>query len=286
MIVYTRGRVKGIDEDYHAMEQGDYPAIPLIVLVNRNSASASEIVSGSMQDHDRGLIIGETTFGKALVQSVYRISEDAGLALTTGHYYTPSGRIIQRPWDASFDEYETYSYRDQSGTRDHPASELKYTDSGRKVYGGGGIEPDRFMVGSVEGFNPSYYSRLLVNRGMFAGFTQHFTADGDNRPASRKSAGAQRVARGFEVTPAIVNEFKTYVAAEHMKIDEAAFAADAAFIKAMIHYEIDNDLFDNEEARRNLSKVDPQALFAMSSFDEAQKLLDLAKNGGIGKPRQ
>jgi hypothetical protein len=147
------------------------------------------------------------------------------------------------------------------------------------VYGGGGIEPDRFMVGPMEGFNPSYYSRLLVNRGMFAGFTQRFTADGDNRPASRKSAGAHKVARGFEVTPAILVEFKGFVASEHMKIDEAAFAADAAFITAMIHYEVDNDLFDNEEARRNLSKVDPQAQFALGLFDEARKLLDLGKKG-------
>ena len=79
------------------------------MLVNRQSASASEIVTGAMQDHDRGLVVGETTFGKALVQSVYPISNSAGLALTTGRYYTPSGRLIQRPWDGSFDEYLTYT---------------------------------------------------------------------------------------------------------------------------------------------------------------------------------
>jgi carboxyl-terminal processing protease len=279
MVVQTKGRVKGIDADSRALETGDYPALPMIVLVNRNSASASEIVSGALQDHDRALIVGETTFGKALVQSVYPISEGAGLALTTGHYWTPSGRVIQRPWDSSFDEYELYSLRDQNGHRDHPASELKYTDAGRKVYGGGGIEPDRFFVGPAEGFNPTYYSRLLVSRGMFAGFTQHFTAEGDNRPANRKVAGAHKVARGFEITPAMVDEFKQFVASFHMKIDEAAFASDATFIKAMIHYEVDNDLFDNEEARRNLSKIDPQALFALGLFDEAKKLLDLGKKG-------
>ena len=79
------------------------------MLANRNSASASEIVTGALQDHDRAYIVGETTFGKALVQSVYRISGGAGLALTTAHYYTPSGRLIQRPWDATFDEYLSYS---------------------------------------------------------------------------------------------------------------------------------------------------------------------------------
>ena len=88
--------------------------LPIVVLVNRSSASASEIVSGALQDHDRALIVGETTFGKALVQSVYRISEGAGLALTTARYYTPSGRLIQRPWDGTFDEYLTYTMRDQT----------------------------------------------------------------------------------------------------------------------------------------------------------------------------
>jgi carboxyl-terminal processing protease len=279
MVVKTRGRVKGIDADSRAIETGDYPALPLIVMVNRNSASASEIVSGAMQDHDRALVVGETTFGKALVQSVYPIAEGAGLALTTGHYWTPSDRVIQRPWDSSFDEYELYTLKDQNGHREHPASELKYTDGGRKVYGGGGIEPDKFMVGPVEGFNPTYYSRLLVSRGMFASFTQHFTAEGDSRTASRKSAGAHKVARGFEITPAMIAEFKTFVASFHMKIDETAFASDEAFIKAEMHYEIDNDLWDNEEARRNISKVDPQALFALGLFDEAKKLLDLNKKG-------
>ena len=94
---------------------------PMVVLVNRNSASASEIVTGSLQDHDRALVVGETTFGKALVQSVYAISEGAGLALTTGRYFTPSGRMIQRPWDGTFDEYLTYTLRDQTGAaRAHP----------------------------------------------------------------------------------------------------------------------------------------------------------------------
>ena len=86
----------------------------MITLVNRSSASASEIVSGALQDYDRSLIVGETTFGKALVQSVYRVSGGAGLALTTARYYTPSGRLIQRPWDGTFDEYLTYTMKDQS----------------------------------------------------------------------------------------------------------------------------------------------------------------------------
>ena len=106
MIVYTRGRVPNSDAGLpRDRGRATSPTLPMVVLVNRNSASASEIVSGALQDHDRALIVGETTFGKALVQSIYRISQGAGLALTTARYYTPSGRLIQRPWDGTFDEY-------------------------------------------------------------------------------------------------------------------------------------------------------------------------------------
>jgi carboxyl-terminal processing protease len=276
-IVSTKGRTPESNEQYVALEPGDYPDVPLIVLVSRGTASASEIVSGAMQDHDRGLIVGEQTWGKALVQSVYRLVENAGLALTTGHYQTPSGRVIQRPWDAGFDEYLTYQLRDQTGKRDHPASDLHYTDGGRKVYGGGGIEPDHFMAGPIEGFSPSPFARALVSRGMFVGMAEHFTAEGDTRPANRGAGARHKVAKGFEITPADLDEFKQYVTSQHMRIDEAAFAADLAFIKAEMHYEIDVDLFGVEEGRRNLSRVDPQLQYALGFFDEAKQLLQLGK---------
>src|SRR5215470_8745802 len=154
MIVYTRGRVANSDQDYRATEESEFTDIPMVVLANRNSASASEIFTGALQDHDRAYIVGETTFGKALVQSVYRISGGAGLALTTAHYYTPSGRLIQRPWDETLDEYLSYTQREQDSNKTHNASDLKRTDSGRAVYSGGGIEPDKFVAGQVEGFSP------------------------------------------------------------------------------------------------------------------------------------
>ena len=169
--------------------------LPLIVLVNRNSASASEIVSGALQDHDRALIVGETTFGKALVQSIYRISQGAGLALTTARYYTPSGRLIQRPWDGTFDEYLSYTLRDQDANRPHDPKDLKYTDSGRQVYGGGGIEPDRRLDGPVEGFNPSRFARTLYARQLFASFAQRFSVDGDTRPGAERQGSQVRRAR-------------------------------------------------------------------------------------------
>src|SRR5260221_7161866 len=142
----------------------------IVALVNRNGASAAEIVSGALQDHDRAYLVGETTFGKALVQSIYRISGGAGLALTTAHYYTPSGRLIQRPWDATFDEYQLYTLKDQEAERAHTPSDLKHTDAGRPVYGGGGIEPDKPVAGANHGFNPGRFARLLDARQAFATF--------------------------------------------------------------------------------------------------------------------
>src|SRR5208282_1199685 len=111
--------------------------VPLVILVNNNSASATEIVSGAVQDHDRGLIVGETTFGKGLVQTVTPLSENTGLALTTARYYTPSGRLIQR----DYSKISLYAYHYERKVADHP-TEIKLTDSGRQVTGGGGITPD------------------------------------------------------------------------------------------------------------------------------------------------
>lgn len=279
VIVSTRGRVRNSDEVYRATRQGDYTNVPLVVLVNRESASASEIVTGAIQDHDRGVVVGETTFGKALVQSVYPIANGAGLALTTGRYYTPSGRMIQRPWDSSFDEY-MYGQRGAQLTRQPAPDARKLTDGGREVYSGGGIDPDHFVPGPVEGFNPTRFSRGLV--GAFVGFAERFTKEGDTRPGAR-SAAAHRVAPGWQLTDAMVEEFRQYLATARVTIDEAAFAADLAFIKARIHYEVDIDLFGVEEARRSISAVDPQLIAAFQYFDEAGLLLEQARARAEGR---
>jgi carboxyl-terminal processing protease len=276
LIVYTRGRVPNSDQDYRAMEDPSVRTMPIVVMVNRNSASASEIVAGALQDHDRALVVGETTFGKALVQSIYRISQGAGLALTTARYYTPSGRLIQRPWDGTFDEYLTYSWRDQE-ERAHAAADLKYTDTGRKVYSGGGIEPDKHVAGPIEGFNPTRFGRTLYARQAFASFAERFSARGDTRI---KAEGKNRhlVERGFTATDQMVSDFRAFLAEERFRIDEEAFAKDAAFIRAMIKYDIDLALFGVEEARRHMVGTDPQAQFALAQFPEAVKLSELRRS--------
>jgi len=278
MIVYTRGRINNSDQDYRASEDATVASLPIVVLVNRNSASAAEIVTGALQDHDRALVVGETTFGKALVQSIYRISNGAGLALTTARYYTPSGRLIQRPWDGSFDEYLTYTLRDQDRPREHAAAQLKYTDAGRKVYGGGGIEPDRFMPGPVEGFNPTRFGRLLFGRQAFANYAQRFSAEGDTRIQGGKNR--RFVKPGFELTDEMLEEFRASLVEQRVKIDEDAFQKDREFIRAMIRYDIELALFGVEPARRHLLGADPQAQFALAQFPEAFKLSQLGRTRG------
>jgi len=289
LIAYTKGRTPNSNEEYRATEDSDYTHQPLVVLVNRSSASASEIVSGALQDHDRALIVGETTFGKALVQSVYPIGSrtgGAGLALTTGRYYTPSGRMIQRPWDGAFDEYITYHLRDQTAERSHDTAELRYTDAKRKVYGGGGIEPDKFIAGPVEGFSPTRFGRMLVARQAFANFADQFTAEGDTR-MSAANKNRKRIARGFAVTDAMLSDFRASLKTQKVAIDEEALAKDDTFIRAMIHYDIDLALFGVGEARRNLISKDPQAQFGLQQFPDAVRLTEMARNrvAGGGKDR-
>ncbi len=275
LIVYTRGRVSNSDQDYRATEESDYLELPMITLVNRNSASASEIVSGALQDHDRSLIVGETTFGKALVQSVYRVSGGAGVAVTTARYYTPSGRLIQRPWDGTFDEYLTYALREQEASKEHKGDDLKFTDGGRRVYGGGGVEPDRRFDGPTEGFNPSRFSRTLAARNLFNTFAQRFTRAGDQRITVSPTEPARELSVDFEVTEAMLAEFKEHVESSEVRIDEQAWQEDQPFIRAMLRFGIDVDLFGVEVGRKNLAGQDPQLGYALTLFPEAEALMRL-----------
>ena len=180
--------------------------------------------------------------------------------------------MIQRPWDGTFDEYLTYSMRDQAPA-EHTAADRKYTDSGREVYSGGGIEPDRFIAGPIEGFDPSRFSRLLSARQEFASFAERFSAVGDTRIAA-ESEGREFVAQGFTVDDRLLTSFKEHVRTRGLTVDEKAFASDEDFIQAMIHYEIDVAVFSLEVAHRNLFDLDPQAQYAMTLFGDVDQLMN------------
>src|SRR5215470_3402966 len=187
VIVSHHGR-SSAEHTYRASNGNGGKEYPLVVLVNRGTASAAEIVSGAIQDHDRGLVAGETTFGKGLVQTVYPLSENTGLALTTAKYYTPSGRLIQRDY-TGMSLYDYYYNRDAD---ENPANhEVKLTDSGRTVYGGGGITPDvKIPQQKTDSFEDS-----LLQHYAFFNFAKHY-------------ANTHQVTKSFDVDDAVMQEFR------------------------------------------------------------------------------
>ena len=219
------------------------------------------------------------------MQSVYRISQGAGVAVTTARYYTPSGRLIQRPWDSSFDEYSTYTQRDQDPNKPHNPSDMKLTDAGRKVYSGGGVEPDRRLDGPLDGFNPTRFGRLLYNRQLFDTYAQRYSRKGDTRIAPSTSKERREAAQNFVVDDVMLKEFRDLLTKMKVQIDEASWEKDLPFIRAMIRYEIDFDLFGIAEAKRRLSEVDPQVQYAMTLFPEAQRLSEMSK-GAVQKAQR
>src|SRR5579871_5313673 len=165
LIVSHHGR-SSPEKRYTATHGNGGKEYPMVVLVNKGTASAAEIVAGAIQDHDRGLIVGETTFGKGLVQTVYPLAENTGLALTTARYYTPSGRLIQRDY-SNVSLYDYYFDRD---TDNNSGKEVKLTDSGRTVYGGGGITPDV----KIDPIKTNHFQDSLLQHYAFFNFAKHY----------------------------------------------------------------------------------------------------------------
>jgi carboxyl-terminal processing protease len=263
MIVYTKGRTADAAQDYVAPGKHERLSVPMVVLVNRGSASASEIVAGALQDHDRAMIVGETSWGKGLVQSVYTLQYGAGLALTTSKYYTPSGRNIQRDYSSFYDYYVA----DDSDTSEVPLKDRKQfkTDTGRVVYGGGGITPD-VMV------KPAQLSRttqLLEVRSALFNYGVEYAAKHPD------------VTKEIAITPEIVEDFIRYSAekdaAPIADIREAlAKPADRKFIEHSVRAEIIAAKFGFDASYPYRLEGDTQVEKALEVFPEAQKLASLA----------
>ncbi len=259
-IVETRGRVANADSAYFSSGRYEPLAVPVVVLVSGGTASAAEILSGAIQDHDMGLIIGEPTWGKGLVQTVYTLPYGSGMALTTAKYYTPSGRLIQRDYSSFWDYYTQYD-PDADPTTDDTLESYQ-TDLGRRVYGGGGITPDVH----VEPELLPVFLQYLRGRAAFLKFAVDHLAD---QPI---------VSADWQPQPELLDEFRAWLLSEEVataeEIDEA-FADDATHRHALtqIHYEIANSRFGVEAGHRVLAASDNQLQRALELFDEAADML-------------
>jgi len=255
------------DQVYRVARGEQGTRYPIVVLVNRNTASAAEIVSGALQDHDRALIVGETTFGKGLVQTVFSISQNTGLALTTFHYYTPSGRLIQRPYD-HISLYDYYYVRDQGkSSTDNPNREVKLTDDGRTVYGGGGITPDEH----IEQLKSNHFQDELLIHYAFFNFSKHYVA-------------SHTVPRDFVVDDAVLGQFKDFLKAKKIDYTDADIAANIDWIKDSIKAELFTSQFGQLEGLKVRALWDPQIAKAITFLPEAQALEEHQKFTPTTKP--
>ncbi len=255
IVVSQRGR-SFPDQVYRSTHGEQGPRYPIVVLVNRNTASAAEIVSGALQDHDRALIAGETTFGKGLVQTVFQISENTGLALTTYHYYTPSGRLIQRNYD-NVSLYDYYYVRDDAKKADKSNLEVKLTDSGRTVYGGGGITPDE----KIEPYKSNGFQDSLYQHYAFFDFSKHYLAN-------------HVVSKDFVVDDAVMQQFKDFLKANQIDYTDADINGVQDWVKANIKAELYTSQFGQMEGMKIRADWDPQIAKAITFLPEAQTLAD------------
>src|SRR5215475_4759867 len=269
LIVSHHGRASA-EKRYVAQHGNGGKDYPIVVLVNRLTASAAEIVSGAIQDHDRGLIVGEVTFGKGLVQTVYPLSENTGLALTTAHYYTPSGRLIQRDYSniSLYDYYYNREEEDNPNTNANtnpnsspaPNKEVKLTDSGRTVFGGGGITPDV----KIKAFKTNRFEDSLLVKYAFFNFAKHYL-------------GNRHVDKNFEVNEQVMQDFRKFLDAEKIPYTEADLNEGSDFIKSSIKTELFISEFGQEEGLRIRATSDPQVVQALELLPKAKELADNAK---------
>ncbi len=256
IIVSHRGRASA-ERPYTARNGNRGRDYPIVALVNRSSASAAEIVSGALQDHDRAWILGETSFGKGLVQTVYPLKESTGLALTTAHFYTPSGRLIQRDYsNKSFYDY----YYDKDDNVRNPA-DVKSTDSGRTVYGGGGIAPDqKYATPKLDRLELALYRDGLFNYTR-AYFAQH----------------AATLPEGWMPDETVLEDLHDYMLKRGTVFTESEFTADHDWIARNLAKEMYTTAFNVDVASQLYARTDPEVRQAVEAMPQAAALLESAR---------
>src|SRR6476646_747715 len=258
LIVETKGRTRGSNRPYASQKLNNENTFPLVVLINPSSASASEIVAGALQDHDRALIVGQTSFGKGLVQSVYPLSKNAGLALTTQKWYTPSGRLIQRDY-SQISQFDYYNHRETAPAK---KDDIKHSDLGRIVYGGGGITPDYV----VEEPKVNDFQDLMARRFAIYTFVRDFLAK--NPPVDASS---------FQISDAMIEQFKQHITKRGIQFTEKDFQDNRDYIKRAMKYEIYYNRFGVADASRVLLEGDPQLNKALELIPDAKDLASRAR---------